>query len=142
MSLHKSARYQPAAACTSTNGAQTDVDVSTNAWQTFRPPVSLEDFLLALSQAGFNGGRHTTTKFSLFTLSQLFDHKGTRRPPLGNTFATSDDPFDEYWGARLGWSKGTFHRIRTLKLLSRVLHECESRRTGWRCAIGWATKRG
>lgn len=88
-----------------------------------------------LIDTGFQGGKVLVTYFQLLTLCKLFDHRGCNRAGKWNSGSGADI-------SRLHPSSPLYasYNDQAQRLLTRIREECQSRRSGWKCLIGWATK--
>lgn len=105
-----------------------------------RRGISAEEFVHALKQAGFQGGRRTLTNFQLFTLNEIFDHRGNRRQTSLAQTARDECLLDAPTEAVPTRLEDVALRGEAQKLLDMIHEECLTRATGWRCVMGWASK--
>jgi SAM-dependent methyltransferase len=121
---------------------------STRAYGQIFPDTN--DFLDLLEQVGFKDRSHRSIKFGLFTLRSLYDHRGMPRSSAGagtSPTALTAQQQQQQLGAQhrpappCTPGPGSYIDEKAWELLFRVHAECTLRETGWKCVIGYATKR-
>lgn len=109
------------------------------------------DFLDLLEQVGFKDRSHRSMKFGLFTLRSLYDYRGVPRSSGGAgtspTALTAQQQQQQQLGAQhrpappCTPGPGSYIDEKACELLFRVHEECTLRETGWKCVMGYVTKR-